>query len=434
MDTDELRRAVERGLWTLMTQNALTTDVDVAATVSWIAHREARGTGLTEPDVVAIQERILWELRQYGPLWGPMFDPEVSEIMVNGPSKVFIEKAGKIHLTDITFKTNGHLTSLIERLVAIDTSARLDSSKPMVDVALPDGSRMNAIMAPVVNGGDHLTIRKYQRTFRSMDDLVAADMLDERMATLLVAATRARLNILFSGGAGTGKTTLVEVLSRAIPSEERVICIEDTMEIHFDHINVVRMLTRIANIEGKGEITIGDLFRNSLRMCPDRVILGEIRGKEAFDYLQALNSGHSGSLAVLHASSPDEAVLRLQNLVPLAGLGVPPSVVTRQIAHGVHLIAQVSQLADGSRRVVRLSEVAGIDPSGAVVVRDLFRFRTQAASVEEVRGAYEATGVVPSWADQLAFSGVDLPPDLFAEGASKRAPTSASAPVTAPID
>ena len=416
MDKDELRRAVERGLYALMSQNPGSSEVDIAATVSWIAHREARGAGLDEADVQAIQERILWELRQFGPLWGPMFDPEVSEIMVNGPHKVFIEKNGQIQLTNLDLKTNGHLTTLIERLVSIDPSARIDSSKPMVDVALPDGSRLNAIMAPIVHGGDHLTIRKYQRLFRSMDDIVAADMLDARMAALLVAATRARLNILFSGGTGTGKTTLVEVLSRAIPQEERVICIEDTMEIHFDHVNVVRMVTRIPNIEGKGEITIGDLFRNSLRMCPDRVILGEIRGKEAFDYLQALNSGHSGSLAVLHASSPEEAVLRLQNLVPLAGLGVPHGVVTRQIAHGVHLIAQVSQLADGSRRVTRISEVAGLDESGAIVVRDLFRWRTDTIALDRVTGAYEATGLVPAWVDQLTLANVDLPPDLFRPG------------------
>lgn len=416
MDTDELRRAVERGLYALMSQNPGSTEVDIAATVSWIAHREARGAGLSEGDVQAIQERILWELRQFGPLWGPMFDPEVSEIMVNGPHRVFIEKNGKIELTNLDLKTNGHLTTLIERLVSIDPSARIDSSKPMVDVALPDGSRLNAIMAPIVHGGDHLTIRKYQRLFRSMDDLVVADMLDARMAALLVAATRARLNILFSGGTGTGKTTLVEVLSRAIPAEERVICIEDTMEIHFDHVNVVRMVTRIPNIEGRGEITIGDLFRNSLRMCPDRVILGEIRGKEAFDYLQALNSGHSGSLAVLHASSPEEAVLRLQNLVPLAGLGVPHGVVTRQIAHGVHLIAQVSQLADGSRRVTRISEVAGLDEAGAVVVRDLFRWRTDSIALDRVTGTYEATGLVPAWVDQLQLANVDLPPDLFRPG------------------
>jgi len=417
MDVDELRRSTERALWTLMTQSGSSPDVDVNATIGWIAHREARGSGLSEVEITRAQDEVQRALRAYGPLWGPMFDPEVSEIMVNGPNRVFVERGGQIQKTDITFESNAHLSSLIERIVAIDPHARLDSSKPMVDIALPDGSRANAIMAPVVCGGDHLTIRKYQRRFRSVDDLVAADMLDARMGLLLTAATRARLNILFSGGTGTGKTTLVEVLSRSISPEERVICIEDTLEIHFDHENVVRMLTRVANIEGKGEITIGDLFRNSLRMCPDRVVLGEIRGKEAFDYLQALNSGHSGSFAVLHASSPEEAVLRLQNLVPLAGLAVPPSVVARQIAHGVHLIAQVSQLADGSRRVTRISEVAGLDDDGAVVVRDLIVWWTHAASTEEVTGAYVVTGHVPAWADQLRWSGLDIPHDLFEGGA-----------------
>jgi pilus assembly protein CpaF len=258
-----------------------------------------------------------------------------------------------------------------------------------------------------------LTIRKYAGVFHGTADLVDAGSLDERMAMLLVAATRSRVNILFSGGTGTGKTTLLEVLTRAIPDEERIVCIEDTLEIRVDHPNTVRLLTRQPNIEGKGEITIGDLFRNSLRMCPDRVLLGEIRGKEAYDYLQALNSGHDGSLAVLHASTPEEAVVRLQNLVPLAGLSLPPRVVKRQIAHGLDLVVQVDQLTDGSRKVTRITEVGEIGQDGELELIDLFRFDSVGLREGRIEGRFVATGAVPGFMKQLQLSGMEVPGELF---------------------
>lgn len=359
---------------------------------------------------------LVHEAMLFGPLWRPFYDAEVSEIMVNAPDRIFVERNGRIVPSDVTFRNEHELRHTIDKIMSLDTAARLDQSKPWVDLALPDGSRANVTIPPITWGGAKLTIRKYQGIFRGVEDLVANGTMDGRMAELLVAATRARLNLLFSGATATGKTTLLEVLTRIISEGERILCIEDTMELHIDHPNVVRLLTRLPNLEGKGEITIGDLFRNSLRMCPDRVLLGEIRGKEAYDYLQALNSGHDGSLAVLHASSPEEAVVRLQNLVPLAGLGVPGPVVKRQIAHGLDLIVQIEQLADGSRRVTRITEVGGQDANGDVELHDLFRFDIERNSPTTAAGRFRATGHVPDFLTHLSRSGMTITEALFAEG------------------
>lgn len=416
MDRVQLRRSVEKSIWEALSERGLPSEPELINLLSWLAQRDAREAGLGPKDVAAVTEQILQSFRCLGPLWAPMFDPSVSEIMVNGPFKVFVERQGVVELTPIRFSSPGHLTGTIERIMSYDPHARLDSSKPMVDVALPDGSRANIAIPPVVVGAEHLTIRKYQGKFSDIHGLVQVGSIDERMAALLVAATQARLNILFSGGTGTGKTTLLEVLSRTIAPDERVICIEDTLEVHFEHINVVRMLTRLPNIEGKGEITIRDLFRNSLRMCPDRIILGEIRGREAFDYLQALNSGHAGSLAVIHASSPEEAVIRLQNLVPLAGLGVPPSVVTQQIAHGVNLIVQIEQARGGRRLVSRISEVAGLTYDGAIDLRDLYYWRSEPAPADLARGSFRASGNVPTWFEQIQSVAPELDVSMFKQG------------------
>lgn len=355
---------------------------------------------------------LVHEVLLYGPLWRALFDASVSEVMVNGPDKVFVERDGVTTLTDLKFRDANEVRHVIDKMLQLDTTIRLDVSRPWCDLSLPDGSRANFVIPPVVPA-PHLTIRKYQGTFRGMDDLVAARSLDERMGTLLVAATRAKLNVLFSGAAGSGKTTLLEVLSRTIPANERIVCIEDTHELHFDHPNVVRMLTRPPNFEGKGEVTTGDLFRNALRMAPDRVLLGEIRGREAYEYLQALNSGHDGSLAVNHAASPEEATTRLQNLVPLAGLGVPPNVVKRQIAHGLDLVVQVEQGPDGVRRVTRISEIRGLDAAGDVVHVDLFAFVADRTGPTEVVGEFRPTGEVPAFLPRLARSGMGVTGALF---------------------
>ncbi len=413
MDTHQLRRTLQHRLLTHAENRGGLAFAEMPAALRTLVAQ------LEEPLPDVPLERLYAEITHlamlFGPLWRPLFDRHVSEIMVNGPDRVFVERNGRIEPADVTFRDADEVRHTMDKILQLDTSVRLDVSRPYCDLSLPDGSRANFVVPPVVTT-PHLTVRKYQGLFRGMDDLAAAGMLDERMGHLLLAATRSRLNLLFSGAAATGKTTLLEILSRSIPVGERVICIEDTQELHLDHPNVVRMVTRIPNVEGKGEITIGDLFRNALRMAPDRVLLGEIRGKEAFDYLQALNSGHEGSLAVLHASSPEEALVRLQNLVPLAGLGVPPAVVRRQIAHGIDLVVQIEQLPGGARKVTRITEVRGLDAAGELVLADLFSFVVDRTGPTEVSGAFRASGEVPAFLPRLERSGLTIAPELFRAG------------------
>ncbi|MCB9684699.1 MAG: CpaF family protein [Alphaproteobacteria bacterium] len=415
MDAATLRRTLQHSLVEADRRAGGYAPADILTVLEDLTQKVAGEALLPDVDYPALHREIAHEVMIFGPLWRILFDASVSEVMVNAPDKVFAERNGKVGAEPVQFANANELRHTIDKIMTLDSSARLDQSKPWVDIALPDGSRANVTIPPIVVGGMHLTIRKYQGRFHGVDDLVATDTLDERMGELLVAATRARLNILFSGATGTGKTTLVEVLSRTIPHHERIICIEDTMEIHVDHPNVVRMVTRLANLEGKGEVTIGDLFRNSLRMCPDRVLLGEIRGAEAYDYLQALNSGHDGSLAVIHASSPEEALVRLQNLVPLAGLGVPSEVVRRQIAHGLDLVVQIHQHADGARRVTSISEVVGQDDEGLLKVEDLFRFEVERTGPVSVHGRFAATGRVPKFLSRLEASGMGVSEELFAQ-------------------
>lgn len=351
----------------------------------------------------------------YGPLWQHIFDGTVSEIMINGHERLFVERDGVKYWEESVFETADALARTIDNLLKMDSTVRLDHARPWADISLPDGSRANIVIPPIART-PHLTIRKYQGTFKTLGDLIAVGTMDERIAHLLVAAVHGRSNMLFSGGTSTGKTTLVDVLARQIDKDERLVCIEDTPELHLDHPNVARLTTRLPNLEGKGEVTIGDLFRNALRMCPDRVLLGEIRGKEAFDYLQALNSGHDGSLAVLHASSPDEAAIRLQNLVPLAGLSVPPAVVKHQIALGLDLIVQMQQLADGRRKITRVTEVGGVGPDGELELRDLFVFEVTGRKDGEVQGRFVATGVVPAAIEDLKRADPSLRVELFQRG------------------
>ncbi|MFZ5482412.1 MAG: CpaF family protein [Myxococcota bacterium] len=344
-----------------------------------------------------------------GPLAEPMHDPTVSEIMVNGPHRVFVEREGVTSLTPLRFRDEDELRLFVQRMLVLAPGKRLDTSTPWVDLSLPGGTRVNVCIPPIVAGGPHVTVRKYLRSLDTLEEVVAKGTMDARMARLLASAVRARAGILFSGAAGTGKTTLLEVAAKHVPARERIVVIEDTLELHFYQPDVVRLLTRISNVEGRGEVTIGDLFRNSLRMRPDRIVLGEIRGKEALDYLQALNSGHRGTLAVIHAASPEEAVVRLENLVPLAGLGVPFQVTRQQIAQGLDLVVQLSRWPDGVRRVDRVAEVSGLAHDGTVALRDLFVFRAEGADEDgRVRGRFVSTGVAPKLWRACALAGVPL--------------------------
>jgi len=371
------------------------------------------GVQLDEPIRERITDEIADDILGLGPIEELLRDPDVTEVMINGPDEVFVEWQGRKARSEVTFDGDDHLHHTLEKLL-ISTGKRLDESSPYVDLSLPDGSRVNVIIPPVAVGGPHVTIRRYQHRFDSLENLVEMDTLDERMARFLLACVRARINVIFSGASGTGKTTMVEVLSTYIESNERVVVIEDTLELKLRQSNVVRLLTRPPNPDGRGEITTRDLFSNSLRMRPDRIILGELRGPEVLDYLQAINSGHRGSLGVIHASTPEEALLRLESLTAFTGIPIPAGVTRHQIAHGLDVVVQLAQLNDGSRKVTRIAEVIDSRDDSPLAALDLFVYRETGFDAEgRVEGFHAATGAVPSFLDLFARAGVPLGRDLF---------------------
>ena len=312
------------------------------------------------------------DLLALGPLEPLLRDNAVTEIMVNGPDRIYLEKSGSKTLAEAKFDDEGHLRSILEKMLAL-AGRRLDESSPYVDFSLSDGSRVNAVISPLAPDGSAITIRKFLDTLKSRDDLVRLGTINEAMSRFLQAAIRAKFNILFAGATGAGKTATLNVLSSDIAPDERILTIEDALELKLNQAHVVRLLTRPSNIDGKGAISLRQLFSNTLRMRPSRIILGEIRGEEAMDYLQALNSGHEGTLAVLHASTPTDAIGRLETMATYAGLNIPSSEIRRQIGSGLNLILQHEQLADGSRKVTYITEVGGLD-NGKVILNDIFRF------------------------------------------------------------
>jgi len=374
---------------------------------------EQRGAPIPRALRKRVTSQTLDDLLGLGPLEPLMRNDDVTEIMVNGPSNVFIEYQGRKARASRAFDDEAHLAQILERLL-LATGTRLDESRPFVDLALPDGSRINVVIPPAVTHGPHLTVRKFLRRFRVVDDFVGVGSMDEGMAAFLAACVRIRRNVLVGGASGAGKTTLMEVMGAHIDETERIVLIEDTPELQLPQPNVARLLTRPPNVDGKGEVTIRALFRNCLRMRPSRILLGEIRGREALEYLQALNSGHRGSLAVLHAASPDEALLRLENLVPYGGVSIPVAVVREQIAHGLDLAIQLEQLPDGQRKVTHISEVMGVADDGRVGLCDLFRYVDDGVDGDgNSRGHFEATGAAPRFLDEFEKAGVTLPDDLF---------------------
>ncbi len=362
------------------------------------------------------RDRLMFEVFHdtfdFGAIDALMRDPTVSEIMVNGAHQIFVERNGKRVLLNITFADERALKAVVERMLEMAPGKRLDGSMPLVDLSLPDGTRVHVAIPPVVSGGVHMTVRKYQRTLNTLGDYVEAGGLDERMATFLHACVRARLNVLISGATGTGKTTLLEVMSGYFDNDERIIAIEDTLELRFKQPNVVRLLTRTTNIEGKGAVTITELFRNSLRMHPSRIVLGEIRGAEVVDYLNALNSGHRGSFGVIHAATPQGAVDRLENLVPYAGMSIPATLVRRQVSNGIDIIVQIDQLSDGSRKVTSITEV-GKPTAIGVELHDIFRFVPDVLQEGKVVGRFLATGYVPTFHPNFAIADVALPDSVY---------------------
>ena len=366
-----------------------------------------------------IQQRLYREMRNevlgYGPIQPLLDDPEVSEIMVNGPKQVWVERKGKLVKTKVTFRDDAHVMRIIQRIVA-PLGRRIDEDNPMVDARLPDGSRVNAVIPPVAIDGPSLTIRKFAKDKLSVEQLIAFGSLTPEMAEFLRACVVSRLNIVVSGGTGSGKTTLLNVLSGFIPPDERIITIEDAAELQLRQEHVVRLETRPPNVEGKGGVTIRDLVRNALRMRPDRIVVGEVRGGEALDMLQAMNTGHDGSLTTIHANSPRDAISRLETLVMFSGVELPPKAIRQQIASAVDLIIQIARLRDGSRKVVAVTEVAGME-GDIVTLTDIFRFEQTGIDVEgKVLGELKPTGIRPLFMPRLEAAGFKLPPQVFGFG------------------
>ncbi|WP_070120347.1 CpaF family protein [Bacillus marinisedimentorum] len=357
-------------------------------------------------------EELTNDLTGFGPINPLLLDPDVSEVMVNGPASVYCERKGRIELTPITFRDNEHVMHVIEKIVA-PIGRRIDESSPMVDARLPDGSRVNAIIPPLALNGPTITIRKFSKDPFTIEDLVSFGTLTKEMATFLDACVKANLNMFVSGGTGSGKTTSLNVLSSFIPNDQRIITIEDAAELQLWQDHVVSLESRPPNIEGKGGIAIRDLVRNSLRMRPDRIVIGEVRGGEALDMLQAMNTGHDGSLATGHSNSPRDMIARLETMVLLAGVELPVKAIREQIAGAVDLIIQQNRLKDGSRKIVKITEVQGME-GDIIVLQDIFEFQQDGLTDEgKIRGRLVPTGVRPKFYERLESSGITIPLDVF---------------------
>ncbi len=360
-----------------------------------------------------LSREILDEIFGLGPLEPLLKDHTISDILVNRFDRIYIERAGKLELMpDLSFKDNGHLMQIIERIVS-RVGRRVDESSPMVDARLADGSRVNAIIPPLALDGACLSIRRFGRDPVTARNMIENHTLTEAMLELLSTMVKGRLNLLISGGTGAGKTTLLNVLSGYIPNVERIVTIEDAAELQLKQEHVVRLETRAPNIEGKGAVRQRQLVINSLRMRPDRIVVGEVRGEEAFDMLQAMNTGHEGSLTTVHANSVRDALARVENMVSMANLNIPERAVRHQIASAIHAVVQVARLSDGTRKVISISEVTGMTDE-SIAMQDIFVFERRAIDENgKVRGTFRATGVRPAFADRLATSGVRLRPALF---------------------
>lgn len=355
---------------------------------------------------------VMDEMLGYGPIQPLLDDPDISEVMVNGPKQVYIEQNGRLIKTNITFNNDEHVMQIINRII-IPLGRRIDEDHAAVDSRLPDGSRVNAIIPPVAIDGPSITIRKFDKERLTIKELIKFGSLSPNMADFLRACVVGRLNILISGGTGSGKTTLLNMLSGFIPADDRIVTIEDAAELQLHQEHVVRLETKPPNENGEGQMTIRDLVRNSLRMRPDRIIVGEVRGGEALDMLQAMNTGHDGSLTTLHANSPRDALSRLETMSLMAGLELPLKVVREQIASAVDLIVHQSRLKDGTRKITHITEVAGME-GNTIVMTDIFKYEQTGISEQgEVIGEMKPTGIRPIFGERLVAAGFELAPEMF---------------------
>ena len=385
---------------------------EIRALVNGMLERERDKTPLSLFERENIINDVLHELFGLGPLELLLHDPTVSDILVNRFDQVYVERNGRLEDTSVVFKDERHLQQIIERIVS-SIGRRIDESSPMVDARLADGSRVNAVIPPLALDGSCLSIRRFRTDKLGADDLVGRESWTEPMKVFLDAAVRCRLNIIVSGGTGAGKTTLLNILSSFINDNERIVTIEDAAELKLRQRHVVRLETRPANIEGKGAIRQRELVVNALRMRPDRIVVGEVRSEEALDMLQAMNTGHDGSLTTVHANSPRDALYRLDTMVAMANLNIPEKAIRQQISSAVDVIVQVSRMADGTRKVIAVSELTGMEGE-VITMQDIFLFERSGLGPDgRVRGRFRATGIRPKCSERLAASGVHLPMDLF---------------------
>lgn len=355
---------------------------------------------------------VLDEVFGLGPLEPLLQDPTINDILVNGPKQVYVERAGLLEESNIMFKDNAHLMNIIDKVVSA-VGRRIDESSPMVDARLADGSRVNVIIPPLAIDGPHMSIRRFGHIPITEDDLLRNQTITQPMLELLRGAVKARLNVVISGGTGAGKTTLLNVLSGFISDKERIVTIEDSAELQMKQRHCVRLETRPSNIEGRGQVLQRQLVINSLRMRPDRIVVGEVRGEEALDMLQAMNTGHDGSLTTVHANSPRDALARIETMAMMANLNLPEKAVRRQIASAVQLVVQISRFNDGTRRVTHLSEITGMEEE-VVSMQDVFVFEKHGVSPDgRVIGAFTATGIRPKFAERLKASGINVPASWF---------------------
>jgi pilus assembly protein CpaF len=412
----EIKIELHRALLDNLNLAALDTasEDDLRAEISSIAGEilEEKGIVLNREDRVTLTQELYDEVKGLGPLETLLKDDTVNDILVNGPHQIFVERDGILSLSDVTFKDEKHLMRIIDKIVSA-VGRRVDESNPYVDARLADGSRFNAMVPPVAVDGSLVSIRKFKKDKLGIDDLVRFGAFSEEMAAYLQAAVATRLNIIVSGGTGSGKTTTLNALSSFIDNDERILTIEDTAELQLQQIHVGRMESRPANVEGKGEVSPRDCLKNALRMRPDRIIVGETRGEEVIDMLQAMNTGHDGSMTTIHANNPRDGISRLENMVAMAGIEMPLKAVRSQIASAVNLIVQASRLQDGSRRMTSITEVTGME-GDVISMQEIFRFQRVGLSPDnKIIGHFTGTGVRSNYTERFRLWGYDLPPHIF---------------------
>ncbi|QFT94078.1 Putative conjugal transfer protein [Roseovarius sp. THAF9] len=412
----EIKIELHRALLDNLNLGALesATEADLRAEIASIAGEalEERSIVLNREDRTTLTQDLYDEVRGLGPLEPLLKDDTVNDILVNGPQQVFVERAGKLELTDTTFKDEKHLLRIIDKIVSA-VGRRVDESNPYVDARLQDGSRFNAMVPPVAVDGSLVSIRKFKKDKLGIDDLVNFGAFSEEMAAYLQAAVATRLNVIVSGGTGSGKTTTLNALSSFIDNSERILTIEDTAELQLQQIHVGRMESRPPNVEGKGEVSPRDCLKNALRMRPDRIIVGETRGEEVIDMLQAMNTGHDGSMTTIHANNPRDGISRLENMVAMAGIEMPLKAVRSQIASAVNLLVQASRLQDGSRRMTSITEITGME-GDVISMQEIFRFQRVGLTPEnKIIGHFTGTGVRSNYSERFRLWGYDLPPSIY---------------------